>query len=166
MYAPSCFGSSPAPTNGSGWLLVAVDDPSPRQVVGRQLHCHLVAGQDLDEVHAHLARDVGQDLVTVLQLHPEHRVREGLDYRTFDLDALFLAQSRPRVSSSSIADKISGPSRPTATVCSKCADSEPSRVATVQPSGRVTTSGPPTFTMGSIASTCPSMSLGPRAGLP
>src|SRR5712671_2659545 len=71
-------------------LLVAVDDAPPRQIVGRQLHRHLVSGQDLDEIHPHLARDVRQDAVPVLQLHPEHRIRERLDHRSLDLDAFFL----------------------------------------------------------------------------
>src|SRR5438552_3130569 len=58
--------------------LEAVRDPAARQVVRRQLHLDLVARQDPDEVHAHLSRDVGQHLVTVLQLHAEHRVRQRL----------------------------------------------------------------------------------------
>src|SRR3954454_16906492 len=59
-----------------GWLLVAVDDPTPREVVRRELHHDPVLGEDPDVVLAHLAADVGQDLVTVAQLDPEHRVRE------------------------------------------------------------------------------------------
>src|SRR5688572_24642712 len=46
-------------------LLVAVDDASPRQVIGRQLHQDPVARQDADEVLPHLAADVRQDPVLV-----------------------------------------------------------------------------------------------------
>src|SRR5258705_350267 len=72
-----------------GSLLVSVDDAPAIQIVGRQLHRDLVPGQDLDEVHPHLARDVRQDPVTVFQLHAEHRVRKGLHHRALDLDAFF-----------------------------------------------------------------------------
>src|SRR6266545_8254294 len=75
---------------GAAPSLVPVDDPAAGQVVRRQLDRHLVPRQDLDEVHPHLARDVGQHLVAVLELHAEHRVGERLDHRALDLDALFL----------------------------------------------------------------------------
>src|SRR5262245_13102591 len=160
---------------GAARSLVAVDDPPARQVVRRQLDRHLVARQDLDEMHPHLARDVGQHLVSVLQLDPEHRVWQRFHHGALDLDTLFLGQAFPYSPaapcgsmrhSSPPPERISGPSRPTATVCSKWALSDPSFVTTVQPSGRVTTSGPPTFTIGSIASTWPAISLGPRSGGP
>src|SRR5882762_26716 len=79
-------------------LLVSVDDPPARQIVGRELHRHFVSGQNLDEVHAHLARDMRQHFVAVLQLHAKHRVRERLDDGSLDLDAFFFCHSsnRPR----------------------------------------------------------------------
>src|SRR5262245_9506753 len=55
-------------------LLEPVRDAAPGQVVGGQLDLDPVAGQDADEVHAHLARDVRQHAVPVVELHPEHRV--------------------------------------------------------------------------------------------
>src|SRR4051794_14767439 len=58
---------------------VSVDDPASGEVVGRQLHHHAVLGKDPDVVLTHLAADVGQDLVTVAQLDPEHCVRKSLD---------------------------------------------------------------------------------------
>src|SRR4051794_35831822 len=72
--------------HGTGSLLVAVDDAAAGQVVGRELHDHAVLGEDADVVLPHLAADVGQDLVTVLQLHAEHRVGERLDDPALDLD--------------------------------------------------------------------------------
>src|SRR5581483_8733615 len=71
-------------------LLEAIGDPAPGQVVGRQLDLHLVAGEDPDEVHPHLARHVGQYLVSVIQLHPEHRVGQRLHHRALHLDRVFL----------------------------------------------------------------------------
>src|SRR6478609_2656372 len=78
-------------------LLVAVRDPTPGEVVGGELHLHLVAGEDADVVHAHLPGDVRQHLVAVLQLHPEHGVREGLEDRAFEHDGVVfrLGQRRP-----------------------------------------------------------------------
>jgi hypothetical protein len=37
-------------------------------------------------VLTHLARNVSKNLVPVGQLHSEHRVGKGFDYRTFDFD--------------------------------------------------------------------------------
>src|SRR3954465_6896212 len=67
-------------------LLVPVDDATAGQVVGRELHDHAVLGQDADVVLAHLAADVGEHPVPVLQLDPEHRVGQRLDDATLDLD--------------------------------------------------------------------------------
>ena len=68
------------------WLLVSVNDAAPGQVVGRQLHHDAVLGQDADIVLPHLAADVGENLVTVLQLNAEHRIGQGFDHATLDLD--------------------------------------------------------------------------------
>src|SRR3954452_21744742 len=78
-----------SPFWSAGRLLVPVDDPTPREVVPRELHHHAVLGEDPDVVLAHLAADVGQDLVTVAQLDPEHGVRESLDDGALDLDHTF-----------------------------------------------------------------------------
>jgi len=56
-------------------LFVPVGDASTGHVIGRDLHLDLVAGKNSDAVHAHLSRTVGEDGVTVLQLHAEHGVR-------------------------------------------------------------------------------------------
>src|SRR6267143_1694867 len=72
-------------------LLEPVRDPTSGQVVGGQLHRDLVAGQDPDAVHSHLAGHVGQDLVAIVHLHPEHRVGQRLDHLALHLDCVFLA---------------------------------------------------------------------------
>ena len=68
------------------WLLVPVNDAAPSEVVWRQLHDDPVLGQDADVMLPHLAADVGEDFVTVLQLNAKHRVGQGLDHATLDLD--------------------------------------------------------------------------------
>jgi hypothetical protein len=42
-------------------------------------------------VAAHLAGDVAEDHVVVVQLHAEHRVGQGFDDLSLELDLLFLA---------------------------------------------------------------------------
>src|ERR1035437_8614788 len=59
-------------------LAIAVDDASPREVVRRQLDADAVAGRDADEVAPHATRCVGDELVPVLELDLEHRVRQSL----------------------------------------------------------------------------------------
>src|SRR5574341_6527 len=71
-------------------------DPSPLEVVRRQLHEHLVARDHADEVHPHLPGDVRQDLVPVLELDLEHRVRKGLGNGPFHLNDVFVRQQRSR----------------------------------------------------------------------
>src|SRR5262249_15700224 len=71
-------------------LLEPVCDAAARQVVGRQLDLDPVARQDPDEVHAHLARDVGQHAVPIVQLDAEHGVRERLDNLALHLDRVVL----------------------------------------------------------------------------
>src|SRR5262245_12481498 len=72
------------------FLLEPLRDAAPREVVGGQLDLHPVSRQDPDEVHPHLARHVGEHAVAVLQLDPEHRVRERLHDRPLHLDRVVL----------------------------------------------------------------------------
>src|ERR1700709_723628 len=75
---------------GCGRLLVSVDDATPGEVVRGELHHHAVLGEDPDVVLAHLAADVGEHLVSVGQLDPEHGVGEGLHDGALHLDHAFL----------------------------------------------------------------------------
>ena len=70
--------------------LVAIGDATPLEVVRRELHLDSVTGEDADVMHAHLAGDVGQDLVAVLQLDTEHCVGKGLDHLPLEDDRIFL----------------------------------------------------------------------------
>src|SRR5215468_7096639 len=73
--------------------LVPINDPAPRQVVRRQLHEDLVAGEDADEVLPHLPGDVREHLMLVFQLHLEHRVGQRFHDRRHDLDCLVLGHA-------------------------------------------------------------------------
>src|SRR5205085_857086 len=101
--------------------------------------------------HAHLARDVGQDPVPVLELDEEHGVGPRLDDLGFQAEGFFLGHSQARV-------RTTGPSFVTATESSQWAERDPSSVTTVQPSSSVRTSGPPRLSIGSIAMQSPSFS--------
>src|SRR3954453_2909551 len=82
--------AEPAPN-----LLVPVGDSAAVQVVGRELDLHPVTRKDADVVAAHLARDVAEDLVIVVQLDAEHRVGQRLGDLALHLDFLFLRHQRP-----------------------------------------------------------------------
>src|SRR5712691_2998169 len=138
-------------------LFESIRDPAAREVVRRQLDLHAVAREDPDEVHPHLAAHVREHPVAVVQLHSEHRVRQRLHHGPFDLDRVFFRHFRVNTSGSPSV---------TATVCSKWAARLPSFVTAVHPSSRILTSQLPIVTIGSIASTMPGRSCGPRPGSP
>src|SRR5664280_2778975 len=69
-------------------LLVTVGDPPPSQVVGGDLHLHLVPGKDADAPH--LSGAVGQHFVAILELHPEHGVGQRLNDHSLEHDGIFL----------------------------------------------------------------------------
>src|SRR6185436_4453908 len=85
-------GRSSARPGTGGLLPVAVDDAGAVEVVRRQLDAD--ARQDADPEAAHLAGDVAEDHVIVVELHAEHRVGEGLDDLALELDFLFLCHAR------------------------------------------------------------------------
>src|SRR6266545_3680861 len=54
---------------------------------------HACAAHHLAVLAPHLDRHMGQHLVAVFQLDPEHRVRERLNHRSLDLDRVFLCHA-------------------------------------------------------------------------
>src|SRR4051794_38951478 len=82
--------------------LVAVDDASSGEVVRRELHDDPVAREDADVVHPHLAADVRQHPVAVLQLYPEHGIGQRLDDLALDLDGPVLLRHVLRNRASSV----------------------------------------------------------------
>ena len=53
--------------------LQAINNPGFVEVVWRHLHPHAVADGQADKAFAHLARDVREHFVAVIELGPEHR---------------------------------------------------------------------------------------------
>jgi hypothetical protein len=58
--------------------LPAVDQTAAGEVVGGELHLDAVADEDTDAGTPHLARQVGKDLVVVVELHLEVARTQGL----------------------------------------------------------------------------------------
>ena len=74
-------------------ILAAPRDAAAGQVVGRELDGDLVAGVNADEIHAHLAGDVGHDAVPVGQFYLEHGIGQRLNDLAFHFDDIVLGQS-------------------------------------------------------------------------
>src|SRR6478736_4585481 len=72
---------------------VAVDDPCAVEVVRGQLAAHAVAGQDADPKAPHLSGYMSEHDVVVVELHAEHRVRQGLDHLALEFDLVLLCHS-------------------------------------------------------------------------
>lgn len=72
---------------------MAVGNAPLGEIVGRKLDRYAVARQDLDEVLAHLSRQVGENLVPLAEFDLERRIRQGLDNRSVDGDHVFFRDS-------------------------------------------------------------------------
>ena len=75
-------------------LLASPGDTSASQIVRRHLHRDLIAGEDPDEVHSELSRDMSQYRVTLTDINEKHRVGQGLDYRALEFDYIVFCQSK------------------------------------------------------------------------
>src|SRR3954464_4504873 len=80
-------------TRAAERLLVAVGDAAAVEVVRREFDLHPVTGQDADVMAAHLARDVPEHLMLVVELDAEHGVRKGLGDLALHLDLFFFAHA-------------------------------------------------------------------------
>src|SRR6476469_7179162 len=67
-----------------------VDDARAVEVVGRQLDADAVAREDADAEAPHLSGHVAEHRVVVVEPDAKHRVREGLDHLTLELDLVLL----------------------------------------------------------------------------
>lgn len=63
-------------------LLETVGNTTTIEVVYRKLNRHLIARQNLDVVHPHLAGNVSEDLMSVFKFHLKHGVWQSLKYGT------------------------------------------------------------------------------------
>src|ERR1043166_48858 len=66
----------------------------PAQIIGRQLNRDLVARQDADVVHAHLAGDMTQYYVAVFQFYSKSSIWQGFNDLPLHLYGLFLRHAQ------------------------------------------------------------------------
>lgn len=71
-------------------LLFAENNPRFGQVVGREFHRNLVSRHDANEMLAHFAGDVSQDVALTGQIDAKHRTWQHLRYRALSDDLRFL----------------------------------------------------------------------------
>jgi hypothetical protein len=74
-------------------LLVPVRDPTAGQVVWRHFYDNPIVWQNPDVVHPHLATNVSQNLMAIVELDPEHRIWQGLTNSPLHLDCAFFGHS-------------------------------------------------------------------------
>ena len=67
-------------------LFESVRNSAAREIVRRQFHGHFITRQNSNEMHPHFSRDMGQYLMTIIQLNSEHGVRQRLGHRPLYLD--------------------------------------------------------------------------------
>src|ERR1035438_7243398 len=72
---------------------VPVDDARAIEIVGGELAAHAIAGEDADPEAPHLAGDVPEHHVVVVQLHTKHRVRQGLDHLALEFNLVLLGHA-------------------------------------------------------------------------
>jgi hypothetical protein len=65
------------------------DDTAFGQVVGGHLHADAVTDGEPHEMFTHLARDMGQDLVIVVEFYPEHGAGQNSQNAAFNCYVLF-----------------------------------------------------------------------------
>src|SRR5580658_9651010 len=75
-------------------LLVTIHNPAARQIVRRELHRYFVSRQNPDEILSHLAGNVRQHLMLVLELHAKHRIWQRLNHRRHYLYGILFRISR------------------------------------------------------------------------
>ena len=84
--------------------LESVGNTTTGEVVRGELNLNLVAGENADVVHSHLAADVREHLVTVLEFDAEHRVRQRFGDGAFEHDRIFLWLGQKRLLFDDVVD--------------------------------------------------------------
>lgn len=74
-------------------LFYSEGNTPPRKIVRGQFQFHFISGQDADEMHAHLSRNMSQDKMSVFQLDFKDGVRQRFNYRPFGFDMFFFWHS-------------------------------------------------------------------------
>ena len=73
----------------SRYLLKAIGNSAPGQIVWRHFHRDLIAGEDTDKMHPHFPRDMSQYDMAIIKLDPKHGVRKRLRHRALNFNNVF-----------------------------------------------------------------------------
>src|SRR4029079_14894398 len=84
-------------------LFEPIRNPSLSEIIGRHLDQNLVAGKHPDAVFVHAASGMGNNLVLVLELHPEGGVGEEFGRHPWKFEHFFLRHKSPSGGSSTFA---------------------------------------------------------------
>src|SRR5262245_39791698 len=79
---------------GCPFVLVAKDHAALFEIVRRHLDGDPISRQRLDPVLLHATGRVGDDFVSIVELHPEAGIRQNFSHQTFELDQFFLGHAR------------------------------------------------------------------------
>lgn len=74
--------------------LIAIDYPTPVEVVRRHFHLNPIAKQHADVEPPHLAADIADQLMTVFQLDQEFAIRKGFRDHAFERNFLVFLRNR------------------------------------------------------------------------
>ena len=75
-------------------LLASPGNSAAGNIVRRHLHRDLVTGEDPDKVHPELSGNMRQYDVAVADIHLEHGVGQGFNYRALEFDYVVFCQSK------------------------------------------------------------------------
>ena len=73
-------------------LLASPGDAAAGDIIGGHLHRDLVAGKDPDKVHPEFAGNMRQNDVAIADIHLEHGVGQGFNYRALEFDYVVFCQ--------------------------------------------------------------------------
>ena len=73
-------------------LLASPGDAAAGDIIGGHLHRDLVTGENSDKVHPELSGNMRQYDVAVADIHLEHGVGQGFNYRALEFDYVVFCQ--------------------------------------------------------------------------
>lgn len=77
-------------------LLIAVGYTPAAEIVRRQFHGDFVAGQNLDKMHSHFARDVTENFMSIFQNYSKRSIGETFLDHAVNLNRLFFGNTKPQ----------------------------------------------------------------------
>ncbi len=73
---------------------MAIRNTALRKIIRADLDGHTITREDTNVELTHLTGDVRDDLVVIFELHPKHRVGQGIDDFAVKLEGVFFRHTR------------------------------------------------------------------------